>query len=82
MHGGLSPQLKNLDQLRQIQRPVDPPNPSMLVDLLWHENLIVQLDFYHFLGQIPIHGPRAGNLIRVVYLMSLAPMLCMRPAKS
>lgn len=35
MHGGLSPQLKSIDQLRQISRPIDPPNPSLHIDLLW-----------------------------------------------
>ncbi|KAI1721843.1 calcineurin-like phosphoesterase domain-containing protein [Ditylenchus destructor] len=37
MHGGLSPLLKSLDQLKQIPRPVDPPNPSMTIDLLWSD---------------------------------------------
>ncbi|KAI6204407.1 Serine/threonine-protein phosphatase [Aphelenchoides besseyi] len=37
MHGGLSPQLKNLDQLRSISRPIDPPNPSLHIDLLWSD---------------------------------------------
>ncbi|KAI6188976.1 Serine/threonine-protein phosphatase [Aphelenchoides besseyi] len=35
MHGGLSPQLVNIDQLRTLPRPQDPPNPSMGIDLLW-----------------------------------------------
>lgn len=35
MHGGLSPHLNNLDQLRNLPRPIDPPNPSMEIDLLW-----------------------------------------------
>ncbi len=35
MHGGLSPQLRDWRQLRSIRRPVDPPNPSLLIDLLW-----------------------------------------------
>ena len=35
MHGGLSPHLQSLDQLRQLPRPQDPPNPSMGIDLLW-----------------------------------------------
>ncbi|CAD5229016.1 unnamed protein product [Bursaphelenchus okinawaensis] len=35
MHGGLSPQLTSIDQLRTINRPQDPPNPSMGIDLLW-----------------------------------------------
>uniref|UniRef100_A0A158Q7E0 Serine/threonine-protein phosphatase n=1 Tax=Elaeophora elaphi TaxID=1147741 RepID=A0A158Q7E0_9BILA len=37
MHGGLSPQLKSIDQLRQITRPIDPPNPSIHIDLLWSD---------------------------------------------
>lgn len=35
MHGGLSPQLQAIDQLRNLPRPQDPPNPSMGIDLLW-----------------------------------------------
>nr|CDJ80243.1 Metallophosphoesterase domain containing protein [Haemonchus contortus] len=35
MHGGLSPQLTAIDQLRNLPRPQDPPNPSMGIDLLW-----------------------------------------------
>ncbi|VDM09977.1 unnamed protein product [Wuchereria bancrofti] len=35
MYGGLSPQLKSIDQLRQITRPIDPSNPSIHIDLLW-----------------------------------------------
>lgn len=37
MHGGLSPQLKSIEQLRQITRPIDPPNPSLHIDLLWSD---------------------------------------------
>lgn len=35
MHGGLSPDLKNLDQIRNIARPVDVPEQGLLCDLLW-----------------------------------------------
>uniref|UniRef100_A0A8R1DV07 Serine/threonine-protein phosphatase n=2 Tax=Caenorhabditis japonica TaxID=281687 RepID=A0A8R1DV07_CAEJA len=35
MHGGLSPHLQSLDQLRNLPRPQDPPNPSIGIDLLW-----------------------------------------------
>ncbi|MCP4546565.1 MAG: hypothetical protein GY835_08890, partial [bacterium] len=38
MHGGLSPDIQNWDQLRQIQRPVDPPDRRMLIDLLWFDH--------------------------------------------
>uniref|UniRef100_A0A9J2PNN1 Serine/threonine-protein phosphatase n=2 Tax=Ascaris TaxID=6251 RepID=A0A9J2PNN1_ASCLU len=37
MHGGLSPILKNWNQIRQIRRPIDPPNPSIAIDLLWSD---------------------------------------------
>ncbi|MBA0761427.1 hypothetical protein Gotri_024079 [Gossypium trilobum] len=35
MHGGLSPDLKTLDQIRSISRPVDVPDQGLLCDLLW-----------------------------------------------
>ncbi len=35
MHGGLSPELSSLDQLRNLRRGEDPPNPSLELDLLW-----------------------------------------------
>ncbi|KAK6017487.1 hypothetical protein OSTOST_16991, partial [Ostertagia ostertagi] len=30
-------QLKSLEQLRNITRPIDPPNPSLHIDLLWSD---------------------------------------------
>uniref|UniRef100_A0A7S1PQW8 Serine/threonine-protein phosphatase n=1 Tax=Alexandrium catenella TaxID=2925 RepID=A0A7S1PQW8_ALECA len=35
MHGGLSPELTSLDQIRQLPRPVDVPDSGILCDLLW-----------------------------------------------
>jgi len=37
MHGGLSPQLQTINQLRHLPRPIEPPNPSMMLDLLWSD---------------------------------------------
>jgi serine/threonine-protein phosphatase PP1 catalytic subunit len=37
MHGGLSPELKNMDQIRNIARPVDIPDHGLLCDLLWSD---------------------------------------------
>jgi len=34
-HGGLSPELKNMNQIREIKRPVDIPDSGLLCDLLW-----------------------------------------------
>ncbi|WOL03296.1 serine/threonine-protein phosphatase PP1-like isoform X1 [Canna indica] len=35
MHGGLSPELDNLDQIRNVERPAEIPDYGLLCDLLW-----------------------------------------------
>ena len=35
MHGGLSPELKSLEQIKRIGRPTDVPDTGLLCDLLW-----------------------------------------------
>ncbi|XP_072996943.1 serine/threonine-protein phosphatase PP1 isoform X4 [Typha latifolia] len=37
MHGGLSPDLSNLDQIRSLTRPTDVPDTGLLCDLLWSD---------------------------------------------
>ena len=37
VHGGLSPSLMNLDNLRNIKRPTDVPEEGLLCDLLWSD---------------------------------------------
>ena len=45
VHGGLSPYLKSIEQLDDIQRPIDIPNSGLLCDILWSDtsNEIVTL---------------------------------------
>jgi serine/threonine-protein phosphatase PP1 catalytic subunit len=35
MHGGLSPELQNMEQIKRIMRPTDTPDTGLLCDLLW-----------------------------------------------
>merc|ERR550525_2166661 len=35
MHGGLSPELTNMDQVRRLVRPADVPDAGLICDLLW-----------------------------------------------
>ncbi|KAI6231321.1 Serine/threonine-protein phosphatase [Aphelenchoides besseyi] len=37
MHGGLSPNFESWDQIRQVQRPIEPPAASFLTDFLWSD---------------------------------------------
>eukprot|EP00553_Chaetoceros_curvisetus_P014994 CAMPEP_0204652150 /NCGR_PEP_ID=MMETSP0718-20130828/14389_1 /ASSEMBLY_ACC=CAM_ASM_000674 /TAXON_ID=230516 /ORGANISM="Chaetoceros curvisetus" /LENGTH=310 /DNA_ID=CAMNT_0051676075 /DNA_START=462 /DNA_END=1394 /DNA_ORIENTATION=+ len=37
MHGGLSPELKRLEQISNIRRPCDVPDTGLLCDLLWSD---------------------------------------------
>ena len=37
MHGGLSPQLSNVDQIQNISRPCEVPDTGLLCDLLWSD---------------------------------------------
>ena len=36
-HGGLSPEMKSIEQLYDIQRPTDVPNSGLLCDILWSD---------------------------------------------
>lgn len=37
MHGGLSPELNNMEQIRSIMRPMDVPEAGLVCDLLWSD---------------------------------------------
>merc|ERR1712098_120969 len=37
MHGGLSPDLNSMEQIRRVMRPTDIPDCGLLCDLLWSD---------------------------------------------
>jgi len=37
MHGGLSPEMESLNQIKAIERPLDVPDQGLLCDLLWSD---------------------------------------------
>jgi len=37
MHGGLSPDLQNMEQIRRVMRPTDIPDSGLICDLLWSD---------------------------------------------
>ena len=45
MHGGLSPDLKNLEAISKIQRPTEVPDSGLLCDLVWSDPDKNVLDF-------------------------------------
>ena len=54
MHGGLSPELNNLQQIADIPRPCDVPDVGLLCDLLWSDpdaNITVRLRFHDQLSK-------------------------------
>lgn len=45
VHGGLSPSLSSMDEIRAIQRPTDVPDYGLLNDLLWSDPSDTALDW-------------------------------------
>ena len=37
MHGGLSPDLRSMNQIKEVQRPTDVPDSGLICDLLWSD---------------------------------------------
>lgn len=39
IHGGLSPDLENFEQIKTLKRPYDDPEKGLLCDLIWSDPL-------------------------------------------
>ncbi|KAL1427439.1 hypothetical protein MTO96_017396 [Rhipicephalus appendiculatus] len=52
MHGGLSPDLQSMEQVRRIMRPTDVPDQGLLCDLLWADP---DKDIMGWGGERPAH---------------------------
>ena len=50
-HGGLSPDLQSMEQIRRIMRPTDVPDTGLLCDLLWSDPDKVQDKPYYIMLQ-------------------------------
>lgn len=50
-HGGLSPDLQDMEQIRRIVRPTDVPDTGLLCDLLWSDpdKEVKVFEKFHFL---------------------------------
>lgn len=70
-HGGLSPDLQSMEQIRRIMRPTDVPDQGLLCDLLWSDPDKDVAGAYGFfcwtagLKQISLHA-RGTDLIPVL----------------
>lgn len=45
VHGGLSPDLKSLDDLHRIHKPISPQSSSLLLDIIWSDPTDASEDF-------------------------------------
>lgn len=72
VHGGLSPHLFHMGQIKAIQRPGDLPDSGLIHDLLWTDPYDETDDAHHHNGRETVvsldqdgwgHGPRGGSLV-------------------
>lgn len=57
VHGGISPLLKNLDQIRNLQYPISGDGDKLVNDLLWADPSLTVEDFENN----PVRGPKFGE---------------------
>lgn len=77
-HGGLSPDLQSMEQIRRLMRPTDVPDQGLLCDLLWSDPDKV-LYLFRFFIVITLNDFRmlaVGGKTIAVYLSHLVQKLC------
>nr|CAD7439521.1 unnamed protein product [Timema bartmani] len=85
MHGGLSPQLGELNDIRSIPRPIDVPDSGLVCDLLWGDPAEVGITHTHThththtLTLTHTHTPNSCSEINnpLIYLSQLYSVECL-----
>lgn len=82
-HGGLSPDLQSMEQIRRIMRPTDVPDQGLLCDLLWSDpdkvnTVLFSIHFMYSYCYFYVQSVRirwAGEKMTEVYHLHLAQRL-------
>lgn len=88
MHGGLSPDLQSMEQIRRVMRPTDVPDTGACIPLLFMPSSILSAPLCHHRSRLPVrHGcdVHAAMLTFVLCLLLgclVGPVACRSSVRS